>query len=359
MRAAAQLSVAWKHDGGKDGYALSVHGRQLISIEQEHKTDYSAKPKFTIQGQSMDPSLLPSLAWFCRVAEHRSFTRAAAEMGVSRAALSQNLKNLERRLNVKLLYRTTRDMSLTEEGQRLFAVLQDALQSINGAVRTVGEAKAEPSGLLRVNTSRFAAKVLVEPHLPELLARHPKLQLELVMNDGFANIIAEGCDAGIRLGQSLAEHMTAVPITPPLEMAVVATPDYFARHGLPQSPAELTRHNCLRYRHTSSGAVYQWEFSPPDTEGGDFVVEPIGNYTTNDDDSMMRAALQGIGLMQHIEIAVRAQLRSGALQRVLRPWCKPFAGFYLYLPSREQMPAKVRAFMDFMVEKREGWRQTP
>lgn len=304
----------------------------------------------------MDPSLLPSLAWFAHVAQHRSFTRAAAEMGVSRAALSQNLKALERRLNVKLLYRTTRDMSLTEEGQRLYAVLQGALQSIDGAVRTVGDARAEPTGLLRVNTSRFAAKTLVEPHLPEFFSRYPKLQLELVMNDGFANIIAEGCDAGIRLGQSLAEHMTAVPITPPLEMAVVASPAYFARYGIPASPAELSGHNCLRYRYTSSGGVHHWEFSPPDSEGEDFVMEPFGNYTTNDDDSMIRAALQGVGIMQHIEITVRQHIRSGALQRVLQPWSRPFAGCYLYISSREQLPAKVRAFMDFMVEKRDAWK---
>jgi len=303
----------------------------------------------------MDPTLLPALAWFSRVAQHRSFTRAAAEMGVSRAALSQNLKALERRLNVKLLYRTTRDMSLTEEGQRLYEVLQVALQNIDGAVRTVGEARTEPSGLLRVNTARFAAKVLIEPHLPEFLARYPKLQVELVMNDGFANIIAEGCDAGIRLGQSLAEHMTAIPISPPLQMAVVASPAYFAKYGQPETPADLASHNCMRFRYTSSGGIHQWEFAPPDTEGQDFVMEPFGNYTTNDDDSMVRAALQGVGIMQHIDIVVREHLRSGALQQVLQPWSRPFAGCYLYIPSREQLPAKVRAFMDFMLEKRAGW----
>ncbi|WP_373975475.1 LysR family transcriptional regulator [Chitinibacter sp. SCUT-21] len=303
----------------------------------------------------MDPSLLPSLAWFAHVARHHSFTRAADEMGVSRAALSQNLKALERKLGVKLLYRTTRDMSLTEEGQRLYTVLQGALQSIDGAVRTVGDTRAEASGLLRINTSRFAAKTLVEPHLSEFFARYPKLQLELVINDGFANIIAEGCDAGIRLGQSLAEHMTAVPITPPLEMAVVATPEYFAEHGVPSTPADLANHNCLRYRYASSGGVHHWEFAPPGTTGQDFVMEPMGNYTTNDDEGMIRAALQGIGVMQHIEITVRQHIRSGALQRVLQPWSTPFAGCYLYIPSREQLPAKVRAFMDFMIEKRDDW----
>ncbi|MGH8435563.1 MAG: LysR family transcriptional regulator [Pseudomonas sp.] len=300
----------------------------------------------------MDPSQLPSLAWFAHVAHHRSFTRAAAEMGVSRAALSQSLKALEQQLNVRLLYRTTRDMSLTEQGQRLFDSLQPALGAIERAVRSLGEAGREPSGLLRVNTSRIAAKKLVEPHLAEFLGRHPQLKLEVVMDDGLANIVAAGCDAGIRLGESLAEHMVAVPITPVLEMAVVGSPGYFERHGKPATPADLVQHNCLCYRHTSSGAIYRWEFASPDVEGHTFVVEPHGSLTTNDDDGMIRAALQGVGLVQHMDLAVREHLGDGTLVRVLQRWCKPFPGFYLYVPSREQMPAKVRALMDFLVEKR-------
>ncbi|GAB1088332.1 MAG: LysR family transcriptional regulator [Shewanella algae] len=300
----------------------------------------------------MDPSLLPSLAWFTHIAHHRSFTKAAAEMGVSRAALSQNLKTLEQKLNVKLLYRTTRDMSLTEDGRRLFEVLQGALQSIDDVVKTVGETRSEPSGLLRVNTSRFAAKTLIEPHVGEFLERHPKLQLELIMDDGLANIIADGCDAGIRLGQSLAEHVTAVPITPPMEMAVVATPAYFEKHGIPETPAELAKHNCLRFRQTSSGTIFSWEFAPPEIAGQEFALEPQGSFITNDDDSMVRAALQGVGIIQHFEIVVRPYLQEGKLQRVLQEWCQPFPGVYLYVPSREHMPGKVRALMDFFVEKR-------
>lgn len=286
----------------------------------------------------MDPALLPSLAWFALVAEHRSFTKAAAEMGVSRAALSQSLKALERRLNVKLLYRTTRDMSLTEAGQRLY----DA-----------------PSGLLRVNTSRMAAKVLVEPHLGELMACYPKLRLELVMDDGLANIVADGCDAGIRLGESLAEHVVAVPISPMMEMAVVASPAYFRRHGRPRAPADLVQHNCVCYRQTSSGAIFSWEFSAPGEAGHDFAVAPQGSFTTNDDDGMIRVALQDAGLIQHMEIAVRPYLREGRLERVLQDWCKPFPGFYLYIPSRQQIPSKVRALMDFLVRKRDGMSALP
>lgn len=300
----------------------------------------------------MDPSRLPPLAWFVQIARHGSFTKAAAAMDVSRAALSQSLKTLEEQLNVKLIYRTTREMSLTEEGQRLFDQLQPALGSIEQAVRGVGEANAAPSGLLRVNTSRMAARNLVEPHLAEFFTRYPQLRLELVMDDGFANIIADGCDAGIRMGESLAQHVVAVPVSPMLEMAVVATPEYFKRHGVPTTPADLAQHDCVAYRHTSSGAVFRWEFTSPGGDGHAFVVEPQGTLVTNDDDSMIRAALQGAGLVQHVDIAVRRQLTDGSLVRVLQPWCKPFAGFYLYVPSRDRMPPKVRAFTDFLIEKR-------
>ncbi|MBZ5790591.1 LysR family transcriptional regulator [Burkholderia contaminans] len=301
----------------------------------------------------MDPSLLPSLAWFARVAHHRSFTKAAAEVGASRANLSQNVKALERRLNVKLLYRTTRDMSLTEEGQRLYDVWYPALVAVERTVDALHDARDEPSGLIRMNTSRVAAKTLIEPHLEEFSTRFPALGLELVMNDSLANIVADGCDVGIRIGESLAPHMIAVPITPSLEMAVVGTPAYFKRYGEPVTPADLTEHNCLRFRQVG-GAIHPWEFTSPEEPGHGFAVEPRGSITTNDDDGMIRAALQNVGLIQHIDIAVQQHLNSGALIRVLRSWCKPFAGFYVYAPTRTQMPTKVRALIDFLLEKREA-----
>lgn len=301
----------------------------------------------------MDPSLLPSLAWFAHVAHHRSFTKAAAEMGVSRANLSQNVKALERRLNAKLLYRTTRDMSLTEEGQRLYDVWYPALTAVERAVHEMYDGRDEPSGLVRVNTSRIAARVLIEPHLEEFSTRYPKLQLELVMDDALANIVADGCDAGIRVGESLAEHMVAVPITSVLEMAVVGTPAYFQRHGQPATPTDLAQHNCLRFR-MPGGAILPWDFASLEADGHPFTVEPQGSIITNDDEGMIRSALQNVGLIQHIDIAVQQHLDSGELVRVLQSWCKPFAGFYIYAPTRAQMPVKVRALIDFLVEKREA-----
>lgn len=300
----------------------------------------------------MDPSKLPPLAWFSLIAQHGSFTKAAAEMGVSRAALSQGLKALEKQLNVRLFNRTTRDMSLTEEGARLFEQIRPALGVIDQAVRNVGQTLEAPSGLVRINTSRLAARNLLEPHLAEFLTRYPQLRLEFVMDDGFSSIVAEGCDAGIRMGESLSQNVVAVPISPRLEMAVVAAPAYFERRGVPETPADLIRHDCVAYRHTSSGAIFQWEFEAPEPGGLAFRLEPHGVLITNDDDSMIRAALQGAGVVQHIDLAVRKHMAEGTLTRVLQPWCKPFAGFYLYVPVRDQMSPKVRVLMDFLVEKR-------
>ncbi|UPG93880.1 LysR family transcriptional regulator [Luteibacter aegosomatissinici] len=301
----------------------------------------------------MNPSLLPSLAWFVHVAQHRSFTKAAEEMGITRAALSQNLKALEKQLGVALLYRTTRDMSLTEAGQQLFDALQPALGNIQNAVRSVGDASGTPSGLIRLNTSRMAAKALIEPHLAEFYTRYPKLRLELVMAEPLSNIVADGCDAGIRLGRSLAEHVVAVPITPTLSMAVVGAPAYFARHGVPTTPDDLVHHNCINYRYSGSGAVHDWDFNERGKHGQHFTQAVTGNLITNDDEGMTRAALNGLGLIQNIDIAVQRYLTEGRLVRVLREFTHTQAGFYLYVPTREQMPSKMRALMDFLVEKRE------
>jgi len=300
----------------------------------------------------MDPSLLPPLAWFVHIVQHRSFTKAADEMGVSRAALSQNLKGLEKQLGVKLLYRTTRDMSLTEAGQQLYDALHSRLAEIEQAVRGLGDARAEPAGLIRINTSRMAARALVEPHLAELYARFPKLRIELVMAESLSNIIAEGCDAGIRLGRSLSEHVVAVPITPPLSMTVAGSPAYFKRHGKPKTPQDLVAHNCINYRYSGSGALHDWDFAEPGRDGQHFTVAVSGNLTTHDDEGMTRAAIAGIGLIQNIDIAIEQPLREGALVQVLKDWTHTQAGFHLYVPTREQMPPKMRALMDFLVEKR-------
>ncbi|MCG6217882.1 LysR family transcriptional regulator [Vibrio furnissii] len=301
----------------------------------------------------IEPSLISSLTWFAHIARHRSFTKAASEMGVTRAALSQHLKALEQQLQVRLLNRTTRNMSLTDEGQRLLDILHPSLTNIEQVVSELNESHIEPSGLIRISSSRTAARLLIEPHLGEFLARYPKIRLELMMDDGFTNIVAEGLDAGIRLGVSLDEHMVAVPITPPLTTAIVGSPAYFKQHGIPQSPKDLEAHNCLAYRFTSSGTLDHWSLTAPDSDQHTMVFEPKGNAVFNDDYSMLQAAIQGVGLVKHIDLWVHEAIQDGRLTRVLTPWCKPFPGFYLYIPSREHMPKKIRVLMDFLIEKRE------
>ncbi|WP_226642790.1 LysR family transcriptional regulator [Microbulbifer variabilis] len=302
---------------------------------------------------ALDPSLYPSLVWFVRIAQHSSITKAATEGEVSRAALSQHLKSLEQQLNVRLLNRSTRSMSLTEEGQRLFNVLAPAIESIDRAVGEAGEAQAEPSGVIRIDTSRVAARLLLEPKMEVLLARYPKLKLELVMNDGFSNIISSGMDVGIRLGESVDEHMVAVPVTPLMSMAVVGSPEYFAKHGTPETPDDLLKHNCLAYRFTSSGVIDRWSFTSPDVDKRTLVFEPKGNGVFNDDESMLRAALHGVGLVKHLDLCVQQHLADKSLVRVLQSWCKPFPGFFLYVPSRAQMPAKIRVLIDFLIDQRD------
>jgi DNA-binding transcriptional LysR family regulator len=302
----------------------------------------------------MNPSLLPSLAWFALIARHGSFTRAADAMGVSRAALSQNLKALEKQLGVRLLYRTTRDMSLTEAGQQLFDTLTPTLNEIEKTVSKLGDSSGTPAGLIRINVSHLAARALLEPHLADFYTRYPQIKLEMIMDDALSNIIADGCDVGIRLGRSLAEHVVAVPISPALSMVVVGSPAYLERYGVPKTPADLVEHNCINYRYAGSGAVHDWDFEEPGNQGHHFTQSVTGNLTTNDDEGMARAAIQGVGLSQHLDIAIQHYLADGRLVRVLGDWTHRHPGFYLYSPSREQMPSKVRALIDFLKEKREA-----
>ncbi|TOA21412.1 LysR family transcriptional regulator [Vibrio parahaemolyticus] len=302
---------------------------------------------------AIEPSLISSLTWFAHVARHRSFTKAASEMGVTRAALSQHVKGLEKQLQVRLLNRTTRNMSLTEEGQRLLDTLHPSLSNIEQALNSLNDLHIEPAGLIRISVSRTAARLLIEPHLGEFLSRYPKIRLELIMDDGLTNIVAEGMDAGIRLGVSLDEHMVAIPITPNLTNAIVGSPDYFKRYGKPETPNDLEYHNCLAYRFTSSGTLDHWSLTSPDVDKHTVIFEPKGNAVFNDDYSMLQAAIQGVGLIKHIDLWVLKYLEEGKLERVFVDWCKPFPGFYLYIPSRENMPKKIRVLMDFLIEKRD------
>lgn len=300
-----------------------------------------------------DRNLLPAIVAFSAVAREGNFTRAARQLGISPSALSQTIRALEERLGARLLHRSTRSVSATEDGRRFLMQIDPGLALISQGVDSVLDRQGTPVGDVRINTSRIAADHFLKPHLGEFSHRYPQVRLEIIIDDGFGDIIGEGCDAGIRLRESVVGSMIAVPISPPISLAVVASPAYFANCPAPHTPHDLGRHNCLRFRHGRNGTVSPWEFSDPVDESS-FIVEPSGNFLTNGDEVMLGAALQGVGLVMHMDFAVQEHVDRGSLVRVLQDWCPPFDGFDLYLPSREQMPGRLRALVDFLVEKRKA-----
>lgn len=308
----------------------------------------------------MDPAQLPALVAFASVARHGSFTRAATESGVSASALSQSIRALEAQLSVRLFNRTTRRVALTEAGAQFLDRVRPALSMLEAAYESLDETRGEPTGLLRVNLPRIAGDLLVVPHLAEFAQRYPRVVVELSLDEGLTDLIGEGFDAGIRLGERLARDMVAVPLSGPLRIAVAGSPAYFARHPKPSTPDDLVRHDCLRYRFSTSRGIYRWEFAEPGERAGPsrrvFEVETSGSFVTNDLRTMVVAAEQGVGLLHVIEDFIRPQLADGRLVRVLDEWALTFDGFSLYMPSRAQMPSKLRAFVDFLKEKHAGRR---
>ncbi len=297
------------------------------------------KPDFTI-----DPATLPALAAFACVARHASFSRAAIELGMSPSALSQSVRSLERRLGVRLLHRTTRRVGLTEPGERLLREAAPALARIGGALQALEESRDVPAGRLRITAPRIAAEQLVLPHLPAFCARHPHIEVELAVQAALTDLVAEGFDAGIRLGESLADGMVAAPLGPPQRLVVVASPAYLRRHPPPPTPEALAGHTCIRYRR-SDGRLMPWEFA---RDGQDFSVEVGGGPIFNDSGLGRRMAIAGLGLAQVFEAAAADDLAAGRLLRLLDAWQPPFPGFHLYYPSREQLAPKLRVFIDFM-----------
>lgn len=289
---------------------------------------------------------LPAVVAFTRVAHHGSFTRAAVELAVSPSALSQTVRNLEAELGVRLLNRTTRRVGLTEHGARFLAQVSVGLSQIEAAVGDLDAARGQASGHLRINLSRVAIRRLVLPRLEAFLLRYPQVRVELFADDGMADLIAGGFDAGIRLGECLARDMVALPITPPQRMAVVAAPEYFHRKPAPKRPEDLIAHDCLGFR-AGSGRLHPWEFT---RQGRDFEVQIEARMICNDGDLLRQAALAGMGMTQLFELAVREDLAAGRLVRALEKYTPPFPGFYIYYPAREHLPSKLRVFVDFLRE---------
>jgi DNA-binding transcriptional LysR family regulator len=282
---------------------------------------------------------------FAAVAEAESFSRAAGHLGVSPSALSQTLRGLEERLGVRLLNRTTRSVTPTEAGERLFARIKPLLGEFDAAVEEVNQFRDAPAGRLRINVPRVAATQFVAPMLGAFHRSHPGITLEVVVDDTITDIVAGRFDAGIRLGETLERDMVAVPLTGALELMAVATPGYLAEHGTPETPADLHRHRCIRFRWPGGGDLYRWEF---EREGREFAVAVDGPLTVNDSDLMLQAALGGVGIAYLLDRQARPDVAAGRLRRVLQDWSPRFPGFYLYQPGRRQMPPALRAFIDVL-----------
>lgn len=296
-----------------------------------------------------------ALRAFHTIARHGSFTRAAAELEVTPSALSQTLRQLELRLGVRLLQRSTRKVGLTEAGHQFLDRIAPALAEIDGAVEALRQHGDRPAGTLRITLSRSFLDYLILPHLGEFMQAWPAVKLDIVADSTLSDLVDEGIDAGIRLGERLASDVVAVPLGGQLRSVVVGAPAYFSRHGRPRHPRELQQHACARFRFEGSGAIYRWEFAHPagPQRGRWFEMDVDGPLTANDTAPMVRAATDGLLLAHLLEPMVREHIAAGRLETVLDNWLPPYEGFYLYYPSRQQVPPKLRVFIDFMRERLE------
>ncbi|MES3023072.1 MAG: LysR family transcriptional regulator [Pseudomonadota bacterium] len=292
------------------------------------------------------PELFPAIAAFARIAHHASFTRAAAELGMSPSALSQSMRTLERRLGVRLLERSTRRVGVTEIGQRFLRDAQPALAALATAIEGVNEARERPAGLLRLNVSRTAAEILVMPHLVDFLESFPDITVELHCDNALSDLVGGGFDAGIRLGEFLAQDVVAVPFGGPHRIATVAAPRYLAGIAAPRTPEDLRAHRCINVRLASG--MYRWEYAH---KGRGIEIEVHGPVVSNDGDIVLQAVRAGAGIACAFEVQVREDLAAGRLVGLLKPWWPSFPGFYLYHSSRLHVPRKLRVFIDFMQER--------
>jgi DNA-binding transcriptional LysR family regulator len=281
----------------------------------------------------MPRETLNDLTAFLAVAREGSFTRAAAQLGVSQSALSHTVRGLETRLGVRLLSRTTRKVAPTEAGERLLHSVGPKIGEIEAELSALAELRDKPAGTIRITAGEHSAETILWPALARLLPDYPDIKVEVVIDYGLTDIVAERFDAGIRLGEQVAKDMVAVRIGPDMRMIVAGTPDYFVRHGRPQTPQDLTAHNCINLRLPTLGGLYAWEF---ERDGRELRVRVEGQLIFNSTPLMLRAALDGVGLAYLPESRLKPYLDDGRLMQVLGDWCPPFAGYHLYYPSRRQ-----------------------
>jgi DNA-binding transcriptional LysR family regulator len=297
----------------------------------------------------MRGSEFAELKAFVAIVDRGSFARAADHLGLSRSALSQVIRQLETRLGVRLLNRTTRSVSPTEEGRRLHERIAPMLREMDDAVAQAVGANARVAGTLRINTLSMAAKKVIAPRIGRFSRAHPDVVLDIVIDDGLSDIAGQGFDAGIRVGGRLEKDMVAVRMTPDIELLAVASPDYLARHGEPKTPEDLHRHACINWRFPGSGKIAGWAFRKG---GKSMEVFGEGPVIANHQDIVVPAALQGLGILYaYNDDGIAEALRDGTLKRVLADWSPRVPGLHLYYPSRRFLLPALRAFIDCMLDR--------
>ncbi|MDR6432751.1 LysR family transcriptional regulator [Brucella pseudogrignonensis] len=291
----------------------------------------------------MNRNQLSQLAVLAAVAAHGSFRGAARELSIAPSAVSHAVSSLEDSLGIRLLSRTTRSVAPTDAGRQLLERLAPALEEIHQALGAAIEARERPAGMLRITMPHIAAQFVIAPQLHAFAEVYPDITLDLTIESALTDIVAEGFDAGMRLGESLEADMICARLTGDLRAAIVGAPSYFETKAIPEHPHDLMQHRCVRQRF-SSGQIYNWEF---EKDGKEIEVAIKGPLILNDDRLILDTVLNGTGLAYLFEDHVRDALADGRLVRVLEDWCQPFAGLFLYYPSRRQMRPALRAFIDF------------
>ena len=283
------------------------------------------------------------LAAFVVVARELSFTRAAAKLGVSQSALSQTIRGLEARLGLRLLTRTTRSVAPTEAGRRLLDTVAPRFEEIGQELAALSQLRDRPAGTIRINAGEHAAVFALQPRLRGFIRDNPDINLEIAVDYGMTDIVSQGFDAGVRLGDQVAKDMIAVRIGPDLRMAVVGSPDYFSRYPKPQHPGDLTAHNCIGIRLPTYGGVFPWDL---DKDGHEVKVRVEGQLVFNNLSLRLNAVLDGLGLSYLPEDQVIDHIAAGRLVRVLEDWCGPFPGYHLYYPSRRHAAPAFALLVD-------------
>lgn len=277
------------------------------------------------------------------VGRERSFTKAAAKLGVSQSALSHAIRGLEERLGVRLLTRTTRSVAPTEAGERLLHVLGPRFEEIDAELAALGELRKKPAGTIRITATEYAHATILWPKLAKFLRQYPDIKVEVFVDNGLTDIVAQRFDAGVRSGEQVAKDMIAVRVGPDLRMAVVGAPSYFRKRPEPKKPQDLIGHDCINLRLLTHGGLYAWEF---EKGGRELKVRVEGQLVFNGTFPMLDAALAGFGLAYVPEDLARPHLAKGRLKRVLEDWCPPYSGYHLYYPSRRQSSAAFALLVD-------------